>query len=90
MNKLSKNGDSFYPFFRISTNSRKGIDKTEKESFAFSINAYLNLKTINARFLLKSYQPIHMLINSHIKFEINSKNKKYNFNTNDFRVDNYV
>ena len=38
------------------------------------MKAYLNLKTINARFLLKSFQPIHRLINSYIKFEINSKN----------------
>ena len=74
MNKFSKKGDLFYPFFRISMNSRKGIDKAEKESFAFSMKAYLNLKTINARILLKSFQPIHRLINSHIKFEINSKN----------------
>ena len=30
MNKFSKKEDLFYPFFRISTNSRKGIDKAEK------------------------------------------------------------
>lgn len=29
---------------------------------------------------MKSYQPIHRHINNPIKFEINSKNKKYDFN----------
>jgi hypothetical protein len=34
--------------------------------------AHLKPKTINARFLLKSYQPIHRLINSSSKIKINS------------------
>ena len=64
MNIFSKKLTSFYPFFRFSPNSRKGIDKTEKETFVFSMESYLKLKNINARILLKSYQPIHRLINS--------------------------
>ena len=76
MNIFSKNLTSFYPFFRFSPNSRKGIDKTEKETFVIFMGSYLKLKNINARFLLKSYQPIHRLINSSTIFLINSKKIK--------------
>lgn len=64
MNIISKNKIIFYPFFLFSPNNRKTIDKTEKETFVIFMGSYLKLKNINARFLLKSYQPIHKLINS--------------------------
>ena len=64
MNIISKKETSFYPFFRFSPNNRKTIDKTEKETFVIFMGSYLKLKNINARFLLKSYQPIHKLTNS--------------------------
>jgi len=38
------------------------------------MNGLLKLKTIYARFLWKSYQLIHRLINSNSKLQINSKN----------------
>ena len=63
MNTFSKIEDHFYPFFRFSANSRKGADWTEKETFGHFLKPILKLKTINARFLLKSYQPIHRHIN---------------------------
>jgi len=65
---ISKKTTLFYPFFRISTNSRKGIEKVEKETFAILSAQPLKLQTINARNLLKSYQTIHSLINNSIKF----------------------
>lgn len=78
MNTFSKIEDHFYPFFRFSANSRKGVDWTEKETFGYFQKPFLKLKTINARFLLKSYQPIHRHINmSNTIFKVISlKNKK--------------
>lgn len=64
MNTFSKKRPVFYPFFRFSTNSRKGVDWTEKESFGLFQNGFLKLGNINANFLLKSYQPIHRHINT--------------------------
>ena len=63
MNIISKNRGCFYTFFRFSSDSRKGIDKTEKEKIAIFVHTFLTLKIINPRFLWKSYQPIHRLIN---------------------------
>ena len=71
MNTISKNWGLFYPFFHFSTNSRKGVDWTEKEIFGHFENGLLKPKNNNARFLLKSFQPIHSLINSSsMKFKI--------------------
>ncbi len=64
MNIFSKNLGYFYPFFRFSPNSRKGVDSSEKESFGHFREALLKSETINANFLLKSYQPIHRHINT--------------------------
>ena len=88
MNTFSKIEDHFYPFFRFSANSRKGVDWTEKETFGHFLKPILKLKTINARFLLKSYQPIHRHINIGSRnFKIISlKNKKWNIDN--WRVDN--
>lgn len=58
-NIISNKFTSFYPFFRFSTNKRKRVDETEKETFDIFQNAHLKPKTINARKLLKSFQPIH-------------------------------
>ena len=78
MNTFSKNEGHFYPFFRFSANSRKGADWTEKQTFGHFQKPILKLITINARFLLKSYQPIHRHINiGSTNFKIISlKNKK--------------
>ena len=62
MNSISKKEYHFYAFFHFSSNSRKGIDKSEKENLVHLIEDTLKLKTINARNLLKSFQPIHRLI----------------------------
>ena len=88
MNTFSKIEDHFYPFFRFSANSRKGADWTEKETFGHFQKPILKLKTINARFLLKSYQPIHRHINmGNTNFKIISlKNKKWNIDN--WHVDN--
>ena len=88
MNTFSKNEDHFYPFFRFSANSRKGADWTEKETFGHFQKPILKVVTINARFLLKSYQPIHRHINmGNTNFKIISlKNKKWNIDN--WRVDN--
>ena len=67
MNSISKKEYHFYAFFHFSSNSRKGIDKSEKENLVHLVKAILKLKTINARNLLKSFQPIHRLINSNSK-----------------------
>ena len=78
MNTFSKIEVYFYPIFRFSTNSRKGVDWTEKETFGHFQKPFLKLIIINARFLLKSYQPIHRHINkgnTNFKF-ISLKNKK--------------
>ena len=71
MNINSNNLYQFYTVFHFSSNSRKGIDKSEKENLVHLIEDTLKLKTINARNLLKSFQPIHRLINS--------SSKLYNF-----------
>ena len=73
MNIIQKNRGCFYAFFRFSSNSRKGIDKAEKEKFGFFVLMTLKLKTINARNLIKSFQPIHKLINILIISSINLK-----------------
>ena len=67
MNIISNTLNHFYAVFHFSSNSRKGIDKAEKENFGFFVLMPLKLKTINARILLKSFQPIHRLINSNSK-----------------------
>ena len=64
---FSKNRYSYYSFFHFSSNSRKSIDKSEKENLVHFMEDSLKLKTINARNLLKSFQPIHRLINSNSK-----------------------
>ena len=68
MNIISKKVTSFYPFFLFSLNNRKTIDKTEKETFVIFMVSYLKLENNNTSFLLKSYQPIHKLINSNTIF----------------------
>ena len=77
MNTFSKIEDHFYPFFRFSANSRKGADWTEKENFVCFIEVILKQKIINARTLLKSFQPIHRLINSSNKIYKFKRLKKY-------------
>ena len=67
MNNISNKEYHFYAFFHFSSNSRKGIDKSEKENLVYFIKDTLKLKIINARILLKSFQPIHRLINSNSK-----------------------
>ena len=64
MNIFSKNQGLFYPFFHFSANSRKAVDLSERENFGDSRKPFLKSETINARNLLKSYQPIHKLINT--------------------------
>ena len=64
MNIFLKNQGHFYPFFHFSANSRKGVDSSEKETFGHFRIGFLKSETINARFLLKSYQPIHRHINT--------------------------
>ena len=75
MNIISNTRDYFYTVFHFSSNSRKGIDKSEKENLVHLIEDTLKLKTINARNLLKSFQPIHRLINNSSKL-YNSKRLK--------------
>ena len=75
MNIISNTRNHFYTVFHFSSNSRKGIDKSEKENLVHLIEDTLKLKTINARNLLKSFQPIHRLINSSSKL-YNSKRLK--------------
>ena len=65
----------FYVVFHFSSNSRKDIDKPEKENFVFFIEVILKQKIINARTLLKSFQLIHKRINIHNKLQLNFKFK---------------
>ena len=62
MNTFSKIDTCFYPIFHFSANNKKQINRAEKETFGHFLTTYLKSKTINARNLLKSYQPIHRLI----------------------------
>jgi len=68
--------------------NQKGIDASEKEMLGHFQNMYLKLKIIFARTLLKSFQPIHRLINNSSKlYKIKRlKNKKWNIDN--WGVDN--
>lgn len=77
MNINSNNLYQFYTVFHFSSNSRKGIDKSEKENFVCFIEVILKQKIINARTLLKSFQPIHRLINRSNKIYKFKRLKKY-------------
>ena len=62
MNIISKKWTLFYPFIHFSPNKQKDINMTEKQKINVFGIYLLKLKTINARTLLKSFQPIHSLI----------------------------
>jgi len=62
INIISKRWYPFYLFFRFSTDIRKRINQVEKETINIFDKRHLKTKTINARNLLKSFQPIHRLI----------------------------
>ena len=88
INIISKNGGQFYPFFHFSMNNQKRINRVEKETFIQFGWRHLKVETINARTLLKSFQPIHRLINIGIISSLISNYKIKKWNIDNWSVDN--